>query len=81
MILSIRVKKFNNVIYRINKFITIKIYVKSELLNNILIIAEIIIKAYLINNLNINILINNDVLISYKIKLHSINNKININIY
>ena len=63
MILLIRVKGFNNVIYNINKFITIIIYLKGELLNDILIIVKIIIKIHLINNLKINILINNNVFI------------------
>lgn len=40
-----------------------------------------IIKVYLIDNLKINILIDNDVLISQKIKLYSINDKIIIDIY
>ena len=64
MISLIWVREFNNVIYNINKFIIIIIYINNELFNDILIIAKMIMKTHLIDNLKINMLINNDVFIS-----------------
>ena len=81
MSLSIRIKKLDNIIYNINKFVTITTYADNELFNDILIVAKMIIKAYLIDNLKINMLINNDVLISQKIKFDFINEKMIINVY
>ena len=47
--------------YNIDEFIMIITYINNELLNNILIIAKMIIKAHLIDNLKINMLIDNDI--------------------
>ena len=57
-------------------------YVNNKLFNNILIIAKIIIKkTLLIDNLKINILINNNVFVSQKIKFDFINEKMIIDVY
>ena len=77
----IRVKKFDNVIHNINEFIMITIYANDELFNDILIIAKMIIKIHLIDNLKINMLIDNNVLMSQKIKFDFVNDKIIINVY
>ena len=60
---SIRIKKFNNVIYNINEFIIIIMYINDELFNDILIIAKLVMKTYLIDNLKVNMLINNDIVV------------------
>ena len=56
-------------------------YVNGELFNDILIIAKIIMKTHLIDNLKINMLINNDILISQKIKFDFIDEKMIIDVY
>ena len=78
---SIRIKRLDNVIHNIDKFITITIYANNELFDDILIIAKIIIKTHLIDNLKINMFINNNVLMSQVIKFDFINDKIIINVY
>ena len=57
------------------------IYIKDKLSNESLAIIKITIEIYLIDNLKINIFIENNVLISQKIKLNSKNNKIIIELY
>ena len=56
-------------------------YANNKLFNDILIIAKIIIKTYLINNLKINILIDNNVFVLQKIKFDFINEKMIIDVY
>ena len=81
MLSLIRIKKLDNIIYNIDKFIIIIIYVNGELFNDILIVAKMIIKTHLIDNLKINMLIDNDVFVLQKIKLDFINEKITIDAY
>ena len=81
MLSLIRVKGFKSIIYNIDEYITILIYIEGELLDESSIIAKMIMKIYLIDNLKANIFIDNNVFISQKIKLDLINNKIIIEIY
>ena len=48
-------KNSKSVIYNIDEYVIILIYIESELLNEFFIIIKIIIKIYLINNLKANI--------------------------
>ena len=59
----IYIKELKSAIYNIDEYVTILIYIKSELLNESFIIAKIIIKIYLIDNLKANIFIDNNVFI------------------
>ena len=63
MILSlIRVRGLRNTIYIINKFITVITYLEGELPDRSKAVAKIVIEAYLIDNLKVNILIRNNIL-------------------
>ena len=67
--------------HNINEFVIIIMYIDDELFNDISTIAKMIIKARLIDNLKINMLINNDVLVFLKIKFDFIDGKIIIDVY
>ena len=81
MISLIRVREFDSVIYNINEFVIIIMYANNELFNDILIVAKMIMKTHLIDNLKVNIIIDNDVFVSQKIKFDFINEKMIIDIY
>ena len=63
MLSLIRIREFDNIIYSIDKFVMITVYANDELFDDISIIAKIIMRTYLINNLKINMLINNNVFV------------------
>lgn len=63
MLLLIRVRELKSVIYYINKYVTIIIYSKRELSNDILTIIKMIIKTHFVDNLKTNMLFKNDVFV------------------
>ena len=71
IIISTRVREIKNNIYIINKYILYKNYLLNKKNKNkrIIIIKIILREIYLINKLVINILLKNNILISFKINL------------
>lgn len=66
--------------HNIDEFVTVTTYADDILSNEFLTVVKMIMKVYLVDNLKANILIDNDVLISQKIKLDSTNGKIIIGV-
>ena len=69
IILSISIKDLKLIIYNINEYILIFIYI-SVIKNDIIIFYRIIKKIYLVNNLKAYILINNNIIKPEKIVLN-----------
>ena len=55
--------------YKIDEYVTLIVYVEGSMSDKSLAVVKIIMEAHLIDNLKMNMFIENDVLVSQKIKL------------
>ena len=81
ILFSIFIRNIKNIIYKIDKYVIIIVYIKKKTLNELLIMIKMIMKIHIIDNFKINIFIKNDVFILQKIKFDFVNDKIIINLY